>query len=595
MAKNFVPSEYQQRIFDFIAHGVGNAVISATAGSGKTSSMVEGLKLVPKTKKCLFIAFNNAIVDELAERLKGNKNVTVKTIHSLGYLMVRRNLGSDIEIDEYKYKTYVRNNINELSSLEEGAFSGRAEIEEYISSIISLIDFSRFNLAQTVEDIEGVAKKYDIPYMADECEVVLKCLEWGKEHYETIDFTDMVWLPYELSLKPAGLKFDWIFIDECQDLSLLTIEVFHKCFKQGTRFCAVGDRNQAIYAFSGADKDAFDSMCEYPNTTVFPLPVSYRCSRSIVDFANQLVPEMKARDNAPAGGVMFRCHLSNIREGDMVLSRTNAPLMKLYTKLLSKGVNCYIKGKDIGRNLIDILESVEPNNFDPMYDTDSVDVRLYEKLFDVRNRLVVNNGLTLMDATLAQSTMALYDSITALSILARTCKDKDELISKISNIFKDESDGICLSTIHKAKGLEADNVFILCGSTLWHDDEENRDDKPSNHKLTWIEEQERNLAYVAYTRAKTILSFISESEFPPMGAFSEPMSIVNELAVIENKIARITGKEPIQIADNVELAKFNLKNATVIEDIHEEDNMVELGNESMKTDNQLLQELLNFG
>lgn len=592
--KEFKPSEYQQSIFDFVEHGVGNAVISAAAGSGKTSTCVASLKLIPKTKKCLFIAFNNSIVDELAERLKGNKNVTVKTIHSLGYLMVRRNLGSDIEIDEYKYKTYVRNNINELSSADGNMFLNRAEVDEYINSIVSLIDMSRFNLAQTVDDIEQVAVKYSIPLMADECEVALKCLEWGKEHYETIDFTDMIWFPYELSLKPTGLKYDWIFIDECQDLSLLSIEVFLKCFKQGTRFCAVGDRNQAIYGFSGADKDAFNAMCNHPNTKLFPLPISYRCANRIVKFANKLVPDMKPREDAPEGQLLFKCNLNILSDGDMVLSRTNANLVKLYTRLLKMNVNCYIKGKDIGKNLIGLLESIDQDNFDAQLNTDSVNVRLYERILDSRNNLVVNNGLTLADATLAQSTMALYDSVTALFILSSTCRDKNELISKINEIFKDEADGICLSTIHKAKGLEADRVFILCGSTLWHDEEDD-DGNSDADSLSWIELQERNLSYVAYTRAKNTLGFISEEEFRPIGSFNDPASIINELRVIENKIAPITGKEPLQTADNVELAKFNLRSATVIKNELEDGNTIEISSANeIKTDNQLLEELSLF-
>ena len=98
----FTPSVYQEKIFDFVQHGVGNAVIKAGAGAGKTLTIVSAMKLVPKSKKCLFIAFNKSIVEELTRRLDGYDNCYVKTIHSLGYLIVRRNLGSDIEIDEYK-------------------------------------------------------------------------------------------------------------------------------------------------------------------------------------------------------------------------------------------------------------------------------------------------------------------------------------------------------------------------------------------------------------------------------------------------------------------------------------------------------------
>jgi len=57
----FEPSPYQKAIFDFVATGTGSAVIEAVAGSGKTTTIVESLNLIPKTKQVLFLAFNKAI------------------------------------------------------------------------------------------------------------------------------------------------------------------------------------------------------------------------------------------------------------------------------------------------------------------------------------------------------------------------------------------------------------------------------------------------------------------------------------------------------------------------------------------------------
>ena len=103
------------------------------------------------------------------------------------------------------------------------------------------------------------------------------------------------------------------------------------------------------------------------------------------------------------------------------------------------------------------------------------------------------------------------------------------------------------------------------------------------------------MSYVAYTRAKNTLGFISEEEFRPIGSFNDPASIINELRVIENKIAPITGKEPLQTADNVELAKFNLRSATVIKNELADGNTIEISSANeIKTDNQLLEELSLF-
>ena len=579
----FTPSEYQQKIFDFVTNGVGNAVIKASAGSAKTTTGISAMKLIPKNKKCLFIAFNKSVVEELSKKLEGYNNCTVRTIHGLGYLIVRRNLGNDIEINEYKYRTFLKNSLSELTDMED--IIPKQMIQEYIDNITLLIDYSRFNLAQSVNEIKAVAAKYDIPIFYDECEVTLKCLEWGKENFSTIDYTDMVWLPYELSLRPSGLQFDWIVIDECQDLSLLSIQLFLKCLKRGSRFIALGDSSQAIYSFAGASEDAFNFMCNLPNTTVFPLPVSYRCAKSITRLANTLVPEMKCRDDAEEGMIINDCSIGMIKNGDMVLSRSKAPLVKLYTKLIRRGVNCYIKGQDISKNLISMLESIDTEELDMNLNSDGVFTRLYDRLFNDRNKLMMTRGLDIEDATLSSYIMSTYDSINSLYILAECVSTKSELIEHIRKVFKDDSEGVCLSTIHKAKGLESENVYILCHSMM--------PCKNTTHE--WEKIQEKNLLYVAYTRAKNKLGFISEKEVPPCGNVSETSAILNELNYIENKICKVLGKEPMIKMEKGEIAKMNLRTATKIEDLPKQENNIILDKkENVGEDNALFNELLDF-
>ncbi len=314
---DFIPSKYQEKFFDFIQHGVGNAVIEAKAGAGKTKTAISSIKLIPKDQKCLFIAFNKSIADELNERLKSRSNCIARTTHSLGFLMLRRNFGSDIEVDEYKYRKYVKNNIGKITTASE-FIRTRQQVEEYIDSITMLINFSRFNLAQTEKEINEVAQKYSIPVSFDECAITQKCLEWGKEHTETIDYTDMIWLPVELSLAPVGLTYDWVYIDESQDLSICSTQLFLKCIKRGGRFVSIGDPDQSVNLFAGSSEDAFNFMKEYPNTTLFELPISYRCAKNIVKFANQLVPNMFARDEAPEGIIVRNCHVRDIKEGDII-------------------------------------------------------------------------------------------------------------------------------------------------------------------------------------------------------------------------------------------------------------------------------------
>lgn len=583
---DFVPSKYQEKFFDFIQHGVGNAVIEAKAGAGKTKTAISSIKLIPKDQKCLFIAFNKSIADELNERLKSRSNCIARTTHSLGFLMLRRNLGPDIEVDEYKYRKYIKNNIGKITTASE-FIRTRQQVEEYIDNITMLIDFSRFNLAQNEKEINAVAQKYSIPVSFDECAITQKCLEWGKEHTETIDYTDMIWLPVELSLAPIGLTYDWVYIDESQDLSICSTQLFLKCIKRGGRFVSIGDPDQSVNLFAGSSEDAFNFMKEYPNTTLFELPISYRCAKNIVTFANQLVPNMLARDEAPEGIIIRNCHVRDIKEGDMVLCRSKAPLVKLYVKLLRKNINCYIKGQDIGSNLIKELEKIDQEDLNTDLSTDGVFVRLWDKFFTERNKLMQTRGLDFDDATLSSYMMEKYDVINTLLILAEKYKTKTDLIKHIKEIFQEDSKGVCLSTIHKAKGLEAENVYILCHSTM-----------PSKLAVhDWEKLQEQNLMYVAYTRAKNLLGFVSEKEIKPSGISQEPMDIINELVYIERKVCEITGKQPMERLENADLARFKLQNMTKLEDLHENDNTVELNkveeNISNKS-NDLLAELENL-
>ena len=562
---DFTPSEYQEKIFDWVQHGNGNAVIQARSGSGKTTTAVASMKLIPKTEKCLFIAFNRTIADELNNRLKTRPNCTARTTHSLGYLMIKRNFGPDVELDEYKYRNYVKTNITELTTTR-GEIKTRQQIEEYIDNITSLIDYARFNLAQSEREIDRIAQKYNIPVSFDECVVTQKCLEWGKENVETVDYTDMIWLPVELSLKPTGLTYDWVYIDEAQDLSLCSTKLFLKCIKRGGRFVAICDDLQSINAFAGASEDAFEFMKNYPNTTLFKLPVSYRCAKNIIAFANNLVPDIFAREDAPDGHVLDNCHIRDIKEGDMVLCRSKAPLVNLYIRLLRKNINCYIKGQDIGSNLIRELDKIDIDNLDGDFEKDNVFVRLYDKLFTERNKLMQTRGLDYDDATLSTTIMEKYDTINALLILSEKCRTKRELIEHINDVFKEESQGVCLSTVHKAKGLEADNVYIICHSSM--------PSKLAVHE--WEKQQEQNIMYVAYTRAKNILGFISEKEVKPMGSLQDPNAILTELAYIEQKVCAITGKEPMQKMESIDLTRFKLQNMKEIEDLHKNDNAVEI-------------------
>lgn len=551
---NYNWSKYQLAIFDYIEHEQGHLVVEACAGAGKSTTLLKCIDLMPNNSKILLSAFNTDIVNELKKKTKGKENVDVRTLHSLGLSMIKRNLPQVSAIPEtFKYDSFIKNNIKELSSINTYTLKGR-EYFKYIENIKKYVDFGRFYLCQTEKDLDLIEDRYDIETIADEKEVAIKVMEWGKNTLETIDFIDMVWLPNVLYLKPLGLLYDFIMIDEVQDMNKAEREMVLKCFKMGTRMISVGDKNQCIYSFSGSDPQSFQILKSRPNTVCLPLSISYRCGKNIVKFAQKLVSTIEADDNAVDGEIIKDANLDDINDGDMILCRNNAPLVKIYYEFLKMGKKCHIRGKEIGNNLKALVKSTRQDKLNADCMEDGVFVKLYNDLFISRNKLMEKYGIDADTAMNSQQIQNKLDMINALEILAEGINTSNEIIEKIDEIFpkRDKKSGIALSTIHKAKGLEAENVYIACNSLM-----------PSKSaKKDWEIKQEHNLMYVAYTRAKKKLGFINEDDFKKFDSSNATNKTI--LKKIEMQVNKVLNNST-RIIVNKNNAKDIINNAKIID------------------------------
>ena len=97
MKQKFDWSPYQQAVFQDIQSGVGNTIVVARAGASKTSTLVEGVKYIPRGLKALFVAFNTAIAKELDDRI-GKSYCQCSTVHSCGLRAIKTKY-SNIKID----------------------------------------------------------------------------------------------------------------------------------------------------------------------------------------------------------------------------------------------------------------------------------------------------------------------------------------------------------------------------------------------------------------------------------------------------------------------------------------------------------------
>lgn len=531
-AIEYEPSQYQKAIFDYIQHEKGNLVVEAAAGSGKTYTLVKALSLIPQDKRVLMTAFNKDIVKELTKKVKEFPNVEVRTLHGLGMILTTRGLGiGGMKPEGYKYTQLIYNHWQDLTKTNINKLSRNAR-KSFVENTKKLVDFGRFYLATTRSEMIELMIKYDIPCVADEVDVALKVMAIGGKNLDSIDYTDMIWMPHIYDLHLQECEYDFIMVDECQDLNVAERNLVLRCLKEGGRLIAVGDSNQCIYGFSGSDPDSFRAIQSIPNTVSMPLSISYRCPESVVKFAQNLVPSIEAKQGAEEGVILDCVSLDDVHDGDMVLCRNNAPLLQVYCKLLEQGKRAYIRGSDVGKNLQNIVIGTHKDYLYTNLKRDGVFIRLYEDLFNSRKAIMERYGISQEDAMKHETIQAKLDMIRALEVLGADLTTTEELTKKIEDIFpkNDKGEGIMLSTVHKAKGLEADNVFIACASLM-----------PSKSALDeWQVQQERNLMYVAYTRAKKVLGFLNEEETPDFDNFSSKLEA--KLRQAEMMVAAILGK-----------------------------------------------------
>lgn len=493
---SFVPSKYQRAVYSYIKYGKGNAVVDAVAGSGKSTTIVNALRLIPADKTVLFLAFNKAIVEELKHKVGDLPNVEVSTIHSLGCQATRKTLGS--KINGSKYSIYIGERIDD-KSLQGEMYSKFSPVQKmtWKRNIRQLVDLGRVNLISEVSQLRNIAEKYDLDIVDNEIERALEIIEWGKKNIKEIDFTDMIYFPNILDIRMR--KFDWVFIDECQDLNAAQRELFLKCVKPNTgRWIAVGDLRQAIYGFAGADAESFDKLKKLPHTVKLPLSICYRCDQNIITLAKTIVPQIEWREGALPGEVNRDCKKEDVKDGDMILCRVTAPLVKLCMEYISKKVKAYVKGRDIGANLINMIENTECKTIHFALEEMEKELgRIIAKLIGTK---ICESS---QEAQEHPKYVTYYDKVEAIRYISQGLEKSADVIQRIKNIFDDEKDGICLSTIHKSKGLENDRVFIIC---------EDKMPLRGCMNIPWMATQEYNLIYVAYTRAKHYLGFIQDFE-----------------------------------------------------------------------------------
>lgn len=490
-----------------------------------------------------FLAFNASIAEEFV-----NRGLPGRTFHSFGNAALR-DLGVRMGKPN-KFKT--ANILEEQFGLKPRGPKSDSELFRVLPRLISLCkntlaglphfrtdpyarSYSESSPQVSPDEIYDLVDHFSIDITADDLRKSIDLVNPVLEHHlnllrkGVLDFDDMIWGPLVLGLPIP--RYGRLVVDECQDLNLSRMVLARL---SGERLYTIGDRRQAIYGFSGADAYAFDYFQSWMRDSAvgvdcLPLMETRRCPRLVVELVKHIVPEFRALPEAPEGTIIGLgpfassappvpwdvltgvrsadpsikgVHASwkdlELRAGDVVLCATNAPLVSMAYRLIARSKRCLIRGRDIGQGLLALIRRAgEKSGVQTL-------PALLSWLDDYESS--EHEKLNASKRPSENALRSLEDRLTCIRLLCEGVDNLGELVNRITSLFDtggygDEVDHqsgknvILLSTVHKAKGLEADRVFLLRPEHL----------PPPWAKQDWEKQQALNLDYVAKTRTKNIL------------------------------------------------------------------------------------------
>lgn len=590
-----------------IRHKDGPMLVLAGPGSGKTlvityrtKYLIEHWKVNPD--RILVVTFTNAAAREMKERFTRMTNgscpgVTFGTFHSIFFGILRWAYGftGDNILKEDEKKAILKDICSKMDlDMEEAG-----DFYQSLMGEISLVKGSLVNLdyyySTTCSDevFQKIIGEYDNRL----------------QQMNKIDFDDMLTLTYELFQKRPDLlkkwqdKFQYILIDEFQDINKAQYEVIKKLAAPNNNLFIVGDDDQSIYRFRGAKPEimlGFEK--DFPGTKKVLLGINYRSTGQIVDASGKIIEHNKRRfpkeitSNREEGeevkiekvedqkgqndrilSLVRAYHGRGIPYGNMaVIYRTNTQPRPLIGKLMEYNIPFQVRDTIpslfdhwIGRNLIAYLKMAlgdrnrqtflsimnRPKRYisrnlvskplvnlvelaDEVKEKPWVSQRIEKLLLDL-NRMA---KMTPYDAISYLRTQVGYDDylkeyasfrkmkeeelFDVLTEIADTAKGyqkiedwffyieeyEEELREQLRAGQKKAEDSVVFTTMHSAKGLEYDVVFLI---------DANEGIIPHKKALKDADlEEERRLFYVAVTRAKDYLHI-----FVPKQLYQKEMKI----------------------------------------------------------------------
>ncbi|ONI44045.1 hypothetical protein AN641_08670 [Candidatus Epulonipiscioides gigas] len=570
----------------------GPIMVVAGPGSGKTFVIVERINYMINSlninpKNILVITFTKAAATEMSSRFNkkyNNSQVTFGTFHSIFYKMLRTfdnikynlsNLLDEIEKKKIVEKIYKNQNSEKIEDFVELFLS------EYSLMKNVLVSIKKYNPSTIPKEIfEKIAIQY----------------ENYKENQNLFDFDDMlVECYYLLKNSPEAREYfskiyTHILVDEFQDINIAQFEALLLLKQQNDEIFVVGDDDQSIYAFRGANpKFLLDFKKYFPRTQTIVLDVNYRSNMEIIKISNNLIKHnnnrfnkvMKANNTQKILPKVIYCKDSNeqvktiINDIKLIKNKgayfsdiaiiyrnneesrpyveqflnLNIPfkmrnnMSDLYNHWITKDILAYFKlaydksdvisfkriankpNRYISKSIIEQIKKDNISFLEFMKKNELADwqqeklVKLDYNLNQLKNKNVAQGIEYIKKVIGYEEYLTTYATVyltvkpdsfyDILEELIHDAKDIDDYLQWEENLknFSDKvkekqnqgfHDGITLSTMHSAKGLEFEHVYIINAVDEVIPNEQNS----SREQI----EEERRLLYVALTRAKNHLS-----------------------------------------------------------------------------------------
>lgn len=320
----------------------GAILILAGAGTGKTktityriANMIENKHISPFS--ILALTFTNKAGNEMKERVKGligekAKKVTISTFHSFGYSLIRLyypllKLKENIVIYDTDDQKKVLEIINKKYNI-------LLYIPFETKEIISIFS----NIKEMEKDTDDISNFMYSTYLKE----LYNYYQLYLIEHNAIDFADILLytkrlLENEIVLSKVQNRYKYIMVDEYQDTNNIQFQIVSMIADKYKNICVVGDENQSIYAFRGADIRNILSFREvYPNAVEIKLEQNYRSTKTIIKASNKVIENNKSKTDKMLWTANETGELIQVLENDTD-KKEATNITKKIKELLKKG------------------------------------------------------------------------------------------------------------------------------------------------------------------------------------------------------------------------------------------------------------------